>query len=260
MVLVADSKHIAFVHTNGADDPNPPTINILDRATGAKRTLTTGTYPVWASSDGTRLGFVERCRIWVIPAKGGKRTALTARPRAGTCASDQAWSPDGRWIAATTNDGFSPPKGGLSFIPLVARSDGKPIPTVAHLGVQGPLATGLQRLFFYPTPNGPTPSGDLTLVGAVVGWIVPTDAVAPGSPKSPQTRSSRRTPTGAAPRRTTAGSLPRWAVSSAHHDRYTVLSGCRCVDETRRDALGLDPLVPKNVARTRQAPTAGGAN
>jgi len=168
-----DSKHIAFVHTDGYEDPNPPTINILDLATGATRTLTTGTYPAW-SPNGTRLAFVDRCRIWLIPAKGGKRTAITVRPRAGTCASDLAWSPDGRWIAATANDGFSPPKGGLSFIPLVARSDGTHqyrLWPIWASKVRWPL--DCKRLFFYRTPNGPTPSGYLGLVGATVGWIVP---------------------------------------------------------------------------------------
>ena len=45
---------------------------------------------------------------------------------------------------------------------------------------------------------------------------------------------------------TTAG---RWSYPAVVASTYT-----RC------DALGLDALVPKNVARTRQAPTAGGVN
>ena len=90
---------------------------------------------------------------WFRP-KGGKRTATTARPRAGTCASDPAWSPDGRWIAATAGDGFTPPKGGLSIIPIVARSDGK------HQYRLWPIWASrvrwpqdCKRLFFHPKPQ-----------------------------------------------------------------------------------------------------------
>jgi len=169
-----DSKHIAFVHTDGYDDPNPPTINILDLVDGKQRTLTSGTYPVW-SPDGTRLAFVERCRIWVIPARGGQRAAVTVPPRAGTCASDLGWSPDGRWIAAIANDGFSPPKGGLSMIPLVARADGKHqyrLWPISAFEIRWPR--DCKHLFFYPKPNiDPKPNLDFRLNDAVVGWIVP---------------------------------------------------------------------------------------
>jgi TolB protein len=111
-----DSRRIAFTHQNAARtcDQRPPTIDVLDLITGGKRRLTTGSYPAW-SPDGTRLALVDRCRIWLISATGDRRHPIMSRPR-DDCLADLDWSPDGRWIAATTSS--------QSF-PLVATSDGK---------------------------------------------------------------------------------------------------------------------------------------
>jgi Tol biopolymer transport system component len=138
-----DSKWIAFVHRN---DQDTPTVNVLDLATEGTRRLTTGTYPVW-SPDGTRIAFVDRCRIWLIPAKGGKRTLITPRPWSDTCVADLGWSPDGRWLAATDDNG-------IEFQPLVARYDGRKQHVARRIrpaAVRWPR--DCKRLFFYPTPN-----------------------------------------------------------------------------------------------------------
>ena len=139
-----DSTQIAFVQENWSDPP-PPTINVLDLVTGGKRRLTTGTYPAW-SPNGTQLAFVDRCRILLIPAKGGKRTPLTPRPKNDDgCPTDLGWSPDGRWIAATTSSSSWPP---------VTRVDGArqhTAPSVRPAAVRWPQ--DCKRLFFYRTPE-----------------------------------------------------------------------------------------------------------
>ena len=155
-----DSKRIAFVHAFVNDGEDPLTINILNLATGGKRRLTIGTYPVW-SPDGGRIAFVDRCRIWLIPAKGGKRKPITPRPTGNKCISDLRWSPDGRWIAATASSG-----NGVDGDPLVARSDGKrqyEARLIRPAAVRWPR--DCTRLFFYPVPHL-----DLDVVPG--GWIV----------------------------------------------------------------------------------------
>ena len=168
-----DSKRIVFGAANESGDPDHPTINVLDLATGHTRRLTTGAYPVW-SPDGTRIAVVDNCRISLIPAKGGKRTPITPRPQhgacladlgcwstsgpqTGACLADLGWSPDGRWIAAIDTEGS---------LPLVARPDGKQ-PSLARriwpTAVRWPH--DCMRLFFFPTP-------DLGAAG-LAGWIVP---------------------------------------------------------------------------------------
>jgi TolB protein len=151
-----DSRHIAFTHQNAGHtcEPSPPAINVLDLNTGGTRKLTTGSYPVW-SPDGTRLAFVDRCRIWLMLAKGGKRTPITPRPTGSTCPTDLDWSPDGRWIATTTSS---------HRFPLVARSDGK-----RQYGARFIQAATVRwprdckRLFFHRMPDN---------AGVGWGWIV----------------------------------------------------------------------------------------
>ena len=150
-----DSQQIAFTYAHWFTDPNP-TINVLNLKTGVKRRLTTGTYPVWSPS-GTRLAFVDRCRIWVMPATGRKRAPLTPTPRAklGECVAQLGWSPDGRWIAATASVGDE-------TYPLVVRSDGKHryrARLIRPPAVRWPR--NCKRMFFYPVPDW-----------GWVGWIV----------------------------------------------------------------------------------------
>jgi Tol biopolymer transport system component len=150
-----DSKQIAFVYTQGYDD-RKPRIGILNVDTRSRRELTTGSYPAW-SPDGTQVAVVDRCRIWLTPPKGGKRTAITPRP-AG-CLVSPAWSPDGRWIAADHT--YAP-----VVLPLVTRFDGKrqntarPIPPAA---VRWPR--DCKRLFFYRKPRNDGTTNQ-------VGWVV----------------------------------------------------------------------------------------
>ena len=152
-----DSTKIVYTRKNAGPrcDPSPATINVLDLGTGHDRRLTTGSYPAW-SPDGTQLAFVDRCRIWLMPTKGGKRTPLTyPRPRADIedCVTDLGWSPDARWIAASTN---------ASWFPLVTRPGGKrryEAPFIRPAAVRWPK--DCKRLFFYPFTNSYR-----------VGWIV----------------------------------------------------------------------------------------
>jgi TolB protein len=152
-----DSTHIAFTHQNQGRtcEPSPPAINVLDLDTGGTRRVTTGSYPVW-SPDGTRLAFVNRRRIWLIPAKGGKRTPITPRPTESTFPTDLDWSPDGRWIAASDSD---------TTVPLVTRPDGR----YQHQALQIRPASvrwprDCKHLFFYRmTPYARH---------AMPGWIV----------------------------------------------------------------------------------------
>ena len=111
-----DSRQIAFVYADQYDGEVAPTIYLLDMLTGRKRRLTTGTEPAW-SHDGTRIAFVDRCGLWLIPAKGGKPTQITPRPKRQQCLAAPAWSPDGRWIA--TKDNYA-----VWILPHVTRHNG----------------------------------------------------------------------------------------------------------------------------------------
>jgi Tol biopolymer transport system component len=151
-----DSKQIVYTYGSESDSESRPKINVLNLSTGSKRRLTSGSYPVW-SPDGRRLAFVDRCRIWVMPPKGGNRTPLTprSRPKSGECVSQLGWSPDGRWIAATAGDG------NIGY-PIVARSDGKQqhrARLIRPATVRWPR--DCKRMFFYPVPEWDW-----------VGWIV----------------------------------------------------------------------------------------
>ena len=58
---------------------------VLDVKTASKRVLANGSYPVW-SPDGRRVAFVDRCRLWLVPARGGKRTRSHLARRAAATA------------------------------------------------------------------------------------------------------------------------------------------------------------------------------
>jgi hypothetical protein len=152
-----DRKQIAFVHADAYDGDATPSIYLLDVLTGRKRRLTTGTEPVW-SPGGTRIAFADRCRLWLVPANGGKRTPVTPRPKGQRCLITPDWSPDGRWIAARDSYG--------NGLPVVTRFNGKsqrlarPIRPAA---VKWPR--DCKRVFFYAMPHYSTSA-------AQVGWVV----------------------------------------------------------------------------------------
>ena len=151
-----DGKRIAFVYNADPDaDLEKHVVAVLNIATGDKRVLTSGSYPVW-SPDGKSLVVTDRCRLWLVPAKGGTRTALTPRVKDADqwqCQSDLAWSPDGRWIAWTANDGSR-----LSVVNPRVRRETRVYP-IRAAAVRWPR--DCRRLFFYQRPDRDS-----------VGWIV----------------------------------------------------------------------------------------
>ncbi len=152
-----DSKQIAFVYNDEPveSDLGGHVVAVLNIATGNKRMRTTGSYPVW-SPDGKSLVVTDRCRLWLMPVKGGKRTPLTPRTKNNyECQSDLAWSPDGRSIAWTEGDANAL---WFSVVTPEGRHESRVRP-ISAAAVRWPR--DCQRLFFYQS----------RYVGRV-GWIV----------------------------------------------------------------------------------------
>jgi Tol biopolymer transport system component len=155
-----DGKLIAYVDNDasggGDEDEERATVVVLNVKTGRKHVLGSGSYPVW-SPDGREVAFVDRCRLWLVPARGGKRMPLTPRTK-GSCHSDLAWSPDGRWIASTVTKAA----GGETVSLFVVTPDGKRpsrVRSIRAAAVRWPR--DCEQLFFYEGHD----------VGWV-GWIV----------------------------------------------------------------------------------------
>src|SRR4051794_9868540 len=86
--------------------------SIVDVATGARRELADAFAASW-SPDGARLAFSWSGGIWTMRADGSERRRLLDGLVGDAGASEAAtWSPDGRWIAATTRttaySGYTP--------------------------------------------------------------------------------------------------------------------------------------------------------
>ena len=170
-----DSKQIAFVYNDKPveSDLESHVVAVLNIATGSKRVLTTGFYPAW-SPDGKQIAVANRCRLWLVPAKGGKRTALTPRSK-NRCDSDLAWSPDRRWIASTATFATNQEEWEESL--YTTSPNGKRRSREALLirpgSVRWPSNCG--RLFFYRSLSMVTlsdPSDPNSDIIASAGWIV----------------------------------------------------------------------------------------
>ena len=77
------------------------------------------------SPDGSRIAFCYQGDLWVVPAEGGEARRLTAHP---AIESYPLWSPDGNWIAFTSDrngndDVFALPLNGGALRQLTFDSD-----------------------------------------------------------------------------------------------------------------------------------------
>jgi Tol biopolymer transport system component len=161
-----DGNRIAYVESDPRrsddwNDPSPFQVEVVNIATGTSRLVAKGFYPAWLS-NGTGLVVSDRCRLWLAAATGGRQVALTPRSK-GSCAYDPAISPDGRWIAFTTEDTYSSGNGVVRSTSIsVVTADGK---RIHRAGPIRPRAVrwphDCRRLFFYKS-----------LGTAYGGWIV----------------------------------------------------------------------------------------
>jgi TolB protein len=175
-----DSKRIALTYGTDFDNKQtPPKIAVLNLVTGNRRILAPGVYPAW-SPDGKRVAFLSGCHLSLVPARGGKPTPITSCANDSSYA-DQAWSPDGRWIASVFEPGLLSDQDDFRLV--VGRPDGRGqshVPPIRAAAVKWPR--DCERMFFYKSYSP----------HERVGWIVHGKHGAPRWVDLPHTPVDRR--------------------------------------------------------------------
>ena len=105
--LSPDGSQVAF---NWDGDPGKQPgiyVRLVDSEPPLRVSTGNGTAPCW-SPDGKRIAFLRRNQIVVVPALGGPERTLAEFPAGNVpLGYNISWSPDGNWIAASTEAGLS---------------------------------------------------------------------------------------------------------------------------------------------------------
>jgi Tol biopolymer transport system component len=105
--LSPDGSQIAFVWSADSAGQAGIYVRLVDSEPPLRVSAGAGTKPCW-SPDGKRIAFLRGNEILVVPALGGPERRIAEFP-AGNRPNNfnLSWSPDGNWIAASTQRGLS---------------------------------------------------------------------------------------------------------------------------------------------------------